>query len=69
MKIYWIFKNEPSAEIKEYNAESKREALKKYNTECGTDYKIKKENPYSKICIVEKMAYLHYDFRSFSYAQ
>lgn len=69
MKTYWIFKNEPKSEISEYMAESKREALKMYNAEHNTDYKIKKEKPYSKICIVEKTAYLHYNFRMFSYAE
>lgn len=69
VKTYWIFKNEPKSEISEYTAESKREALKMYNAEHNTDYKIKKEKPYSKICIVEKTAYLHYNFRMFSYAE
>ena len=69
MKTYWIFKNEPKSEISEYTTESKREALKMYNAEHNTDYKIKKETPYSKICIAEKTAYLHYNFRMFSYAE
>lgn len=69
MKIYWIFKNEPSAEIKEYSAETKREALKMYNAEHETNYKIKKGNPFSAVCIVEKTAYLHYNIRLFSYAE
>ena len=42
MKTYWIFKNEPSATINEYTAATKKEALKMYNMEHGTDYKIKK---------------------------
>lgn len=69
MKTYWIFRNEPSAIIDEYNAKTKREALKMYNAEHETNYKIKKSSPFSKICITEKMDYLHYNFRLFSYAE
>ena len=69
MKIYWIFKNEPSAEISEYRANTKKEALKMYNADHETNLKIKKENPFSAVCIAEKTAYLHYNFRLFSYAE
>ena len=69
MKIYWIFKNEPSAEINEYSANTKTEALKMYNADHETNLKIKKENPFSAVCIAEKTAYLHYNFRLFSYAE
>ena len=69
MKIYWIFKNEPSAEISEYRANTKTEALKMYNADHETNLKIKKENPFSAVCIAEKTAYLHYNFRLFSYAE
>lgn len=69
MRIYWIFKNEPSAEISEYQAESKRKALDMYNKDHKTNYVIKRGNAHSKICIVEKLAYLHYNFRMFSYAE
>ena len=62
MKTYLIFWNE-------YKADSKREALKMYNAEHGTNLKIKKENPFSAVCIAEKTAYLHYNFRLFSYAE
>lgn len=69
MKLYWIFKNEPSAKISEYKANGKKEALKMYNEDHGTNFKIKKGNPFSAVCIVEKTAYLHYNFRLFSYAE
>jgi hypothetical protein len=69
MKIYWIFKNEPSAKISEYRANTKTEALKMYNADHETNLKIKKENPFSAVCIAEKTAYLHYNFRLFSYAE
>ena len=51
MKTYLIFWNEPHATINEYKSNSKREALKMYNTEHGTNYKIKKDGP---LWIVEK---------------
>ena len=43
--------------------------LNRFNAEHETNYKIKKSSPFSKICITEKMDYLHYNFRLFSYAE
>ena len=65
MKTYLIFWNEPHATINEYKADSKREALKMYNAEHGTNYKIKK---YGLLWIVEKSDWYHYNFRKISYA-
>lgn len=43
MKTYLIFLNEPNAEIFDFKAESKREALNQYNQMMRTNFKIKKK--------------------------
>lgn len=71
LKEYWIFENEPHAKKFTFFAETKHSALKQYNEKFHTDYKMVSERRAMggmNITIVEKSAYLHYDFRKFSYA-
>lgn len=65
MKTYLVFLNEPNAEIFDFMAESKREALNQYNQMMKTNFKIKKEG---YLWIVEKRAWYNYDFRKVSCA-
>lgn len=71
MKEYWIFKNEPHSKIFSVMAESKHDALKEYNRENETNYKIVSEYNAlgkEKILVVLKSAWLNYDFRKVSNA-
>ncbi len=65
MKTYLIFMNEPHARIYEYLAKNKYDALKAYNSEHQTDYKIKKSGPLE---IIEKTAWSNYNFKKASFA-
>ena len=71
IKEYWIFENEPGAEVSAFFAETKYSALKQYNEKYKTNYKLVSERKAMgrmHIFVVEKNAWLHYDFRKFSYA-
>ena len=69
--MYYIYKNEPNAEMLKIDAESKKDALKKYNTLFCKNYKmISKDKAMGKerIEIVSAADYRNYNFSKFSYA-
>lgn len=69
--LYYIYKNEPNAEMIEIDAENKREALKKYNSLFFKNYKmISKDKAMGKerIEIASVSDYRNYNFSKFSYA-
>jgi len=65
MTEYWIFDNgEPGAPIKTIFAESKREALTKYNELTGKKYKFTNNN--IGLSLTTKYDWLHYNFSKVS---
>ncbi len=71
IKEYWIFESDPRAEVFTFFAETKYSALKQYNEKFHKNYKLVSERKAMgrmHIFVVEKNAWLHYDFRKFSYA-
>ena len=69
--LYYIYKNEPNAEMIKIDAENKKEALKKYNALLCKNYKmISKDKAFGRerIEIVSVSDYRNYNFSKFSYA-
>ena len=68
---YYIYKAEPNAIMHTIEAESKKEALKKYNNLFCTNYKMTSKDKAigrERIEIVTVSDYRNYNFSKFSYA-
>lgn len=69
--LYYIYKNEPNAEMIEIDAKNKKAALKKYNSLYCKKYRIiskDKAMGKARIEIVSISDYRNYNFSGFSYA-
>lgn len=69
--LFYVYKNEPNAEMIEIDAENKRDVLKKYNSLfCKNHKMISKDKAIGKerIEIVSVSDYRNYNFSKFSYA-
>lgn len=69
--LYYVYKNEPNAEMIEIEAENKREALKKYNSLFCKNYKMTSKGKAmgrERLEIVSISDYRNYNFSKFSYA-
>ena len=69
--MYYIYKNEPCAEMIDIDADSKKDALKIYNSLFCKNYKILSKDKAmgrERIEIVSVSDYRNYNFSKFSYA-